>query len=113
MSLIHPIPRAHGYYWPLGSVDAALGLRPNGLQPLGVLLMIVWLDKHWTENPNFVQSLSKLCPIVQTLSSLCPRPVQWLSKYSVCPGKVQALSNVCQDPVHCLKLGQKLDIHIQ
>ena len=50
MLLLHPIPRAHGYYWPLGSVDAALGLRPNGLQPLGsintpsgpIIPMIPW-----------------------------------------------------------------------
>ena len=26
MFLLHPIPLAHRYYWPLGSVDAALGL---------------------------------------------------------------------------------------
>ena len=78
-----------------------------------VLLVIVWLDNHWMGNPNFVRSLSKLCPIVETLSSLCAMPIQWLSKYSVCPGNVQTLSNVCHNSVHCLRLGQRLDIQIQ
>ena len=40
-------------------------------------------DRNWTENPNFVQSLSNLCPNGQTLSSLCPTSVQLFGKLAM------------------------------
>ena len=48
------------------------------------------LDNHWTRNPNFVQSLSRVCP----------GSVQGLSRYKVCPYPVQQKYNVCQSLVH-------------
>ena len=67
-------------------------------------LMVVWT---WTQTPNCVQPLSRLCPIsvnVQSLSNHCPNQVQtlstfcrflrrmdrvWTSKSSMCPGFVK------------------------
>ena len=52
------------------------------------------LDKHWTDNPIFVKSLSNLCQKsvqVQGLSVLCQREVRCLSK--LCLEKVSSDTN--------------------
>ena len=68
-----------------------------------VLLTLMWLDKHWTGNPESVQPLSKLCQ----------RSVQFQKKYRVCPIKYQ----VCPKSVEFVSKsgspGQRLDTEIQ
>ena len=68
-----------------------------------VLLTLMWLDKHWTGNPESVQSLSKLCQM----------SVQSQKKCGVCPMK----SEVCPKLVNYLSKseypGQRLDTEIQ
>ena len=65
------------------------------LLKLWVLLPFVWSDKHWTQNPISVQSLSKVCLMsvhVQGMSIHCP------TRYNVCQetlsNKVQCLSRL-------------------
>ena len=64
-----------------------------------VLLKNGWLDKLWTSNPEFVQSLSNVCPIfVPSLSNskIYPQFVQSLSrKLFLSPMIVQSKSRVC------------------
>ena len=63
----------------------------------------MWLDKHWTGNPESVQRLSKLCQ----------RSVQSQKKYGVCPIRYK----VCPKSVELLSKsgypGQRLDTEIQ
>ena len=81
------------------------------------------LDRHWTENPIFVQSLSNLCQgsvHIQGMSIACPIEVQCLSR--TCPntsvwtgighgnqGFVQTLSNTILTSYEIHKVGQILD----
>ena len=50
----------------------------------------MWLDKHWTGNPESVQRLSKLCQrSVQSQKKYGVCPI----RYKVCPKSVELLSN--------------------
>ena len=37
--------------------------KVGGLGYISVLVAKVWLDRGWTQNPIFVQHLSRLCPV--------------------------------------------------
>ena len=93
---------------------------------LWVLLNDGWLDKSWTQNPIFVQSLSTPCPMsVQTrrLYRVCPvdvkcqsrsRPIpqpldrDWTWKSRVCPKADQQLNIRRWNSSYSTKFGQSL-----
>ena len=57
-------------------------------------------DKHWTESPISVQSLS----------NVCQKSVQVQSMSALCPTQIQCLSKLCY---RCGEFGHRLDLEIQ